>query len=333
MTNSSRKLEHLRICIEKDVETRKAGFENFKLIHKILPENDFNEIDTKINFLGKKLDYPIIIEGMTGGVPAAKKINRELAGIAEEFKIGFGVGSQRAAIDDVTLAETYYVRDVAPDILLISNLGAVQLNYGYGAPECKKAVEMIKADAIALHLNPLQECVQDEGNRNFSNLIEKINKVSDELKRDNIPVIAKGISTGISQDIAKRLNVAAIDTGGVGGTSWAKIEGYRENGNPKIGELFSDWGIPTAECVAGLSGIKKPVIASGGVRTGIEAAKSIALGADCVGMALPFLRAGVSGGKDGVRKFLNNFIRELKIAMFLTGSKRVGDLKGKAVKL
>ena len=167
MTNSSRKLEHLRICIEKDVETRKAGFENFKLIHKILPENDFNEIDTKINFLGKKLDYPIIIEGMTGGVPAAKKINRELAGIAEEFKIGFGVGSQRAAIDDVTLAETYYVRDVAPDILLISNLGAVQLNYGYGAPKCKKAVEMIKADAIALHLNPLQECVQDEGNRNF----------------------------------------------------------------------------------------------------------------------------------------------------------------------
>jgi len=332
MKNNHRKLEHLRICIEKDVETNKAGFENVKLIHKILPEIDYDKIDTKITFLGKKLDYPVIIEGMTGGVPAAKKINRDLAEIADEFNIGMGVGSQRAAIENTTLAKTYYVRDAAPDILLISNLGAVQLNYECGIKECKKAYEMIEADALALHLNPLQECVQEEGNRNFSRLIEKINSVSTDLKKDKIPVIAKGISTGISPEIAKKLNVSAIDTGGMGGTSWALVESYRKFGNPRIGKLFSDWGISTSECVANLSGIKTPIIASGGIRTGIDAAKSIALGAKCTGMALPFLKAGASGGKKGIRKFLNDFIREFKIAMFLTGSGKVSELKGKVVR-
>lgn len=332
MTKTNRKLEHLKICIEKDVETHKTGFENIRLTHKILPEIDFNKIDTKINFLGKKLDYPIIIEGMTGGIPAAKKINRDLAEIAAEFNIGMGVGSQRAAIDDPKLAGTYYVRDVAPNILLISNLGAVQLNYGYGVKECKKACDMIEADALALHLNPLQECVQKEGNRNFSGLIEKINVISEKLGKDNIPVIAKGISTGISPEIAKQLKVSAIDTGGMGGTSWALVESYRENGNSKTGDLFSDWGIPTAECITSLSRIRRPVIASGGIRNGIEAAKSLALGANCVGMALPFLKAGTSDGKNGIREFLNNFINDFKIAMFLTGSKRVKDLKGKIVK-
>ncbi len=328
--DNARKTDHLNVCIEKDVETNSTGYDNIKLIHKILPEIDYDEIDMKIDFLGKTMDCPIIIEAMTGGIPVATKINKDFAAIAEEFNLGMGVGSQRPAIENPELAETYQVRDAAPNILLISNLGAVQLNYGYGAAECKKCVDMIDADAIALHLNPLQECIQNEGDRNFAGLIEKINEVSKDLMQDNIPVIAKGISTGISPEIAKKLRVSAIDTGGVGGTSWALVEGYRGNGNIEIGKLFSNWGIPTAKCVAGLSSeIKVPIIASGGVRTGIDAAKSFALGANCVGMALPFLKAWSSGGKSGVRNFLNNFITELKIAMFLTGSKTVDELKGK----
>jgi isopentenyl-diphosphate delta-isomerase len=277
--------------------------------------------------LGNKLRYPIIIEAMTGGVDEAGKINKEIASVAQELGIGLGVGSQRAAIEDQTLEQTFQVRDVAPDILLIANLGAVQLNYGYGIAECKRAVDMIKADALALHLNALQEVVQPEGDHNFSGLTDKINDIASRL---NKPVIIKETGCGISYDVAKKLrNVSAIDVSGAGGTSWSLVESYRKGGLTKeIGQSFADWGIPTADAILGASKLKKPLIASGGIRSGIDAAKAIAIGGDCVGIALPILKAYQTGGKTGVRSYLDKFIYELKTAMFLTGCGTIKQLKG-----
>jgi len=319
-----RKLDHIRICLTKEVEAGSTGFEEVRLIHKALPEVDFDGISTNIEFLGKRLEFPVIIEGITGGTKDARKINRDLAKISQEFGIGFGVGSQRMAIEDSSLESTYKVRDVAPDILLIANLGAVQLNYGYGLKECQNAIDMIDADTLALHLNPLQEAIQPEGEKNFSGLIKKVNRISAGLDK---PVIAKEVGSGISSDIASELKVDAIDIGGLGGTSWSLIEGYRDS--KEIGQTFSCWGIPTAGCITEVSGLNIPVIGSGGIRNGLDAAKAIALGADCVGIALPVLKVWSSRGKRGVREFLNRFFTELRIAMFLTGSETVNELRGK----
>lgn len=323
----NRKVEHLDICLEKDVESGYTGFDEIRLVHNALPEIDFEEIDVGIKFLGKRLNFPIIIEGMTGGAQEAKKINRDIAEISQELGIGLGVGSQRRAIENEGLADTYMVRDIAPDILLIANLGAVQLNYGYGIEECRKAVEMIDADALALHLNPLQEVIQPEGNKNFSNLIKKINEIS---KRLEYPVIVKETGCGISYEIAKRLKVSAMDVSGLGGTSWGLVESYRGDKRIReIGRTFSSWGIPTARSIREVSSLKIPVIGSGGIRTGLDAAKAIALGAECVGIALPVLKAWNLNRKGGIREFLGKFILELKIAMFLTGAKDIKGLKGK----
>ncbi len=320
-----RKEDHLRICVEEEIESGSAGFEDVRLTHRALPELDFDDINLETEFLGKTLTYPVIMEGITGGVPRAEKINRDLATLAEEFGIGFGVGSQRMAIDDPKLAGTYQVRDVAPNIFLIANLGAVQLNYGYGIAECEKAIDMIDADALALHINPLHEAVQQEGDKNFSDLIEKINSISQELKK---PLIAKCVGSGISYETAEKLKVSAFDVGGVGGTSWSLIEGFRGDVKTRrTGETFSGWGIPTTESIGEVSRLGIPVIGSGGIRTGLDGAQAIALGADCVGMALPILRAWSSNGRMGVAEFLDQFLTELKTAMFLTGSGTVGELR------
>lgn len=322
-----RKTDHLRICIEEAIEAGSTGLEDIRLTHEALPELNFDDINLGIDFLGKPLNYPVIIEGITGGVSSAGNINKDLATIANELGIGFGVGSQRMAIENPKLADTYQVRDVAPDVFLIANLGAVQLNYGYGLAECEKAIEMIKADALALHINPLHEIIQQEGNRDFSNLVDKINSISRKLKK---PVIAKCVGSGMSYKTAKKLRVSAVDVGGCGGTSWSLIESHRGDAKTKrIGEAFAEWGIPTAQSIREVSKLDKTTIGSGGIRTGIEAAKAIALGADCVGMALPILRAWAVNGKKGVREFLDQFTTELRIAMFLTGSETVKDLKGK----
>lgn len=327
MKIKDRKLDHLRICTEENVEAGNTGLEQLKLIHKALPEVDYDEIDTSIRFLGKKLSYPIIFEAMTGGVAEASKINKGIASVAQEYGIGFGVGSQRAAIEDPSLEATFKVRDVAPDILLIANLGAVQLNYGYSAKECRKVVDMIEADALALHLNPLQEAVQTEGNRNFSGLAKKINEVCKSLDK---PVIVKETGCGISYETASLLKVAALDVAGSGGTSWSLVESHRSEGlGEEIGKTFSGWGIPTSESIREVARTGTPVIASGGIRTGIDAAKSLALGAQCVGMALPLLTSWAVDGKKGVEDFLDEFITELKISMFLTGAKNVSELRGK----
>lgn len=320
-----RKLDHIKICLEEEVEAGSTGFDKIRLTHKALPELNLDEINTEIEFLGKTLKYPVIIEGITGGTKEAEKINKDLAKISQEFGIGFGVGSQRIAIDDEAMESTYKVRDVAPDILLIANIGAVQLNHGYGLKECQQAIDMIDADALALHLNPLQEAIQPEGEKNFSGLIKKVNEISSKLDK---PVIAKEVGSGISHDIAAELKVDAIDVGGSGGTSWSLVEGHRAN-KGEIGRTFADWGIPTAECIREVSDLNVPLIGSGGIRSGLDAAKAITVGANCVGIALPILKAYSADGNEGVSEFLNRFITELRIAMFLTGSKAVKELRGK----
>jgi isopentenyl-diphosphate delta-isomerase len=240
------------------------------------------------------------------------------------------VGSQRIAIINPRTAPTFRVRDIAPGILLFANMGAVQLNYGFDIDECQRAVEMIRADALVLHLNPLQEAIQPEGDTNFENLLPKIEKV---VKRLSVPVVVKEVGFGMSQDVAGRLcsvGVKAIDTAGWGGTNWAKIEGFRRarvEGQSRLGDLFCEWGIPTSESIVQCRKVKGiNVIGSGGIRNGIEIAKAIVLGADLVGMALPFLRPAMES-TGAVEENLRRLIRELKVTMFCTGSQSIHQLK------
>jgi isopentenyl-diphosphate Delta-isomerase len=322
---SKRKQDHLRICAKEDVEAGDAGFDLVRLKHRASPEIDLADINTETRFLGKTLAFPLIFEAITGGTPEAAKVNRTLARVAQDYGLGMGVGSQRAAIENPSLSSTYVVRDVAPDILLIGNLGAVQLNYGYGIKECKKAVEMIDADALALHLNPLQEAIQPEGNTNFRGVIGKINKVAREL---DAPVIVKEVGCGIDMETARRLKVAAIDVGGMGGTSWSLVESHRNSDTMgAVGITYSTWGIPTLECIVNLSKTKTPLISSGGIRSGLDAAKAVALGADVAGVALPLLRAYYAGRENAIREYVDKFIAEFKCAMYLTGSTEIKQLR------
>ena len=319
---SDRKLEHLLICENYDVEfkDKTTGFEDIELIHNVLPEIDKNEIDLSTSVFGKKLDSPLFITAITGGHPAAKEVNRQLAIAAENNGIALGVGSQRAACEHPELADTYsVVRENAPDCLLVGNIGAPQLNLA------QKAVEILDADILAIHLNPLQESIQPEGDldaRGYTDLIEKITDTVD------IPVLAKETGCGISAESAKTLveaGVDFIDIEGAGGTSWAAVETYRAD-DRYLGEIFWDWGIPTAiSTVEVTNAVKVPVISSGGIRTGLEAAKAIALGADAVGMALPFLKNSAS--QEALNTFINRFNDSLRIAMFLVGANNIEELK------
>ncbi len=321
----SRKSDHIKIALEKDTQYKKsAGFGDVELIHNALPEIDFDDIDTDVEFFGKKLSAPVIVSGMTGGTTEAEKINKNIARAAEEIGIGMGVGSQRAMIEDGKLMSTYYVRDVAKNIFLIGNVGAAQLVKGYGAAECKKAVDMIKADALAIHLNAAQELVQPEGDSGWKGVLNAIKAVTKEL---SCPVIVKETGAGISGVVAKRLEqagVKAIDVSGAGGTSWTAVESFR--GSP-VGDTFNDWGIPTVVALKWCKQtVKIPVLASGGIRNGLDVAKAIALGAHACTAAKPFLKTAVAGYEKTKAEMLR-IIRELKIAMFLTGSKNVNDLR------
>ncbi len=323
----SRKSDHINIVLEKDVTNKNSsGFNDVELIHNALPEMNFDDVDTDTEFFGKKLSAPIIISAMTGGTKEAERINKNLAKAAEEFNIGMGVGSQRAMIEDGKLLSTYYVRDVAPDIFLIGNIGAAQLVKGYGAEECKRAVEMIKADALAIHLNAAQELVQPEGDTDWKGVIEKLRIISKSL---DCPVIAKETGAGISGETAKKLEAAgvkAIDVSGAGGTSWTAVESYR---NSRVGDTFNNWGIPTAVSVKWCTkSVKIPIIASGGVSNGLDAAKSIAIGANVCAIARPFLKAATIS-YEKTRVEVEKVIRELKTAMFLTGSKNLKELRDK----
>lgn len=319
---TDRKLEHLLICENYNVEfkDKTTGFEDIELIHKALPEVNKNTIDLSTSKFGKKIDSPFFITAITGGHTYSKDINEKLAIAAEEKNIALGVGSQRAAIEHPELADTYtIVREKAPDCLLVGNIGAPQLNLA------KDAVDMLDADILAIHLNPLQEAIQPEGDLDARNYIDSIADIVDLI---DIPVMAKETGCGISAECARQLvdaGVSYIDVEGAGGTSWAAVETYRSD-DKFYGETFWDWGIPTAvSTVEVASSVDVPIISSGGIRTGLEAAKAIALGADAVGMALPFLKYSVS--VEQITTYINKLEESLRIAMFLVGANNLEELK------
>ena len=328
----NRKSEHLRVCIEEDVEFQQltSDLEKYRFTHCCLPELDRSDIELGTTFLGKSLKAPILISSMTGGTELAHLVNTRLATVAQRYGLAMGVGSQRIALEQPELAPTFAVRSLAPDILLLANLGAVQLNYGCGLEDCLKLVELLEADALILHLNPLQEWVQSGGDSNFKGLLAKIQQICAQLP---VPVIAKEVGNGISAVMAKQLieaGVAAIDVAGAGGTSWAKVESQRAKDNRQrhLGQVFADWGLPTAECITAIRSMNStiPLIASGGLKNGLDLAKSIALGADLGGLARPFLVAAIESeaAVDELVKFL---IAELEIVLFCTGNPNLSALK------
>ena len=329
---SSRKADHIRINLEEDVRSElTTGLERLRFEHDALPELDMGALQTDLVFLGKKLAAPLLISSMTGGTAAAGQINRALAQAAQHTGVGMGLGSLRAALEDPALAGTFQVRKSAPDILLLANLGAVQLNYGYGTDECRRAVELVEADALVLHLNALQEALQPEGDTNFSGLLAKIERVCRDLP---VPVIAKEVGWGISGEVAARLarvGVAAIDVAGAGGTSWSQVEMYRTDdpAAARLAAAFVGWGIPTADAVRQVRTAlpEVPLIASGGLRSGTDVAKCVALGADLGGMAGPFLKAAAESS-EAVARAIEHVVSELRLVMFATGSADLTALRG-----
>ena len=326
-----RKADHIKINLEKDVRSAlSTGLENYHFIHEALPELDLDQVDTSLSLFGKQLAAPILISSMTGGTSDAETINLRLAEAAQEMKIAMGVGSQRAAIEHPEQAKTFQVRRVAPDILLFANLGAVQLNYGYNIDQCRRAVEMIEADALIFHFNPLQEAVQDAGDTNFEGLAKKIEAVCKELE---VPVIAKEVGWGISERTAKLLadcGVRAIDVAGAGGTSWSQVEMHRapDEFTRELAATFVGWGIPTSDSILN---VKKAapdmkIFASGGIKDGLDIAKCIALGATLGGMAGQFLKAAAISTKSAVQ-MMNLTKRQIEVTMFATGTGTLQGLK------
>ncbi len=331
--HEQRKADHIRINLEEDVgfATVTTGLEQYRFEHTAVPELDLAAVDISTEFFGKRLRAPLLISSMTGGTGEASLINRRLAEAAEETGIAMGVGSQRAAIESPVLAETFQIRDFAPTALLFANLGAVQLNYGYGVDECRRAVDMLAADALILHFNALQEAVQPEGDTNFAGLLERVAAVCAAL---DVPVIAKEVGWGFSAENARRLaacGVAAIDVAGAGGTSWSQVEMHRAptERHRRVAATFVDWGIPTAEAIlAARTGAPElPLIASGGLRNGLDIAKAVALGAELGGMAGPFLRAAVVS-TEAVLEEVAVAESTLRIAMFAAGIESVAALRG-----
>jgi isopentenyl-diphosphate delta-isomerase len=330
--SSKRKYEHLHINLTRNVQFAavSTGLEKYRFLHQALPEVDASSIDLSVTLFGKTLRAPILLSPMTGGVKQAQRINHNLALAAQSLGIAMGVGSQRAALENHRVANTFRVRDVAPNILLFANLGAVQLNYGYGIEECRRAVEMIEADALMLHLNPLQEALQPEGQTNFSGLLRKIERV---CRRLEVPVIVKEVGWGISESVARKLvnaGVAGLDVAGAGGTSWGEVERHRarSDNHSRVAKSFASWGIPTAESIQMVRRAAPAtlLIASGGLRTGIDVAKAIALGADAAGIAAPLLIAADVSAQ-AVMENLREIIDSLRITMFCVGAANLTELK------
>jgi isopentenyl-diphosphate delta-isomerase len=327
---SKRKSDHVRINLEEDVRSGlTTGLERIHFKHIALPELNPANIDLSTTFLGKDLQLPLLISSMTGGASDVTVINRRLAEAAQHTGIAMGVGSQRAALEDDQLSSSFVVRDIAPDILLFANLGAVQLNYGLGPDDCQRAVDMIAADALVLHLNPLQEMLQPEGDQDFSALLNKIENVCKALEQ---PVIAKEVGWGISGDVAKMLveaGIAVIDIAGAGGTSWSQVEMHRAENEiqAELAASFIDWGIPTADAIRNIRDLLSdiPLIASGGLRDGIDLAKCLALGADLGGMAGQFLQAA-SQSTEAVLQRIDLTARQLRVTLFATASRTIQEL-------
>ncbi len=326
-----RKLDHIRINLEKDVRSAlTTGLENYHFAHESLPELDLEHTDTSLDLYTKKLAAPILISSMTGGTEEAETINLRLAEAAQAVGVAMGVGSQRAALEHPSQARTFQVRRVAPDILLFANLGAVQLNYGYGIDQCRQAVDMIQANALILHLNSLQEAVQKGGNTNFAGLARKIEVI---CKKIEVPVIAKEVGWGISERTAGLLancGVSAIDVAGAGGTSWSQVEMHRapDEFTRELAATFVGWGIPTAKSILN---VKKAapdmtIFASGGLRDGLDIAKCIALGATLGGMAGNFLKAAAIS-TEKVIETMKLTKEQIKVTMYASGVGKLRDLK------
>jgi isopentenyl-diphosphate delta-isomerase len=329
-----RKADHIRICLNQNAQARKTttGFEDTHLIHKALPEIDKQKIDLSTTVFGHKFAAPLIVGAMTGGTGEATRINASIAEAVETLHLGMGVGSQRAAIENKKLEKTFAIaRKKAPTAFLIANIGGIQLVHGYGVKEVKKAIEIIDADAVAIHLNSLQEAVQPEGQTSFKGVLAKIGEIAAKLDK---PVIVKETGSGIAAEDARKLEAAGvkgIDIGGAGGTSFAAVEYYRAKGQENnaqrlLGDAFWDWGTPTVvSLVETTQTVKIPVIASGGLRSGVDIAKALALGASLASLSQPVLQAAVKGAKD-TADVLSFLMEELRNVMFLVGAEKVEQM-------
>lgn len=324
-----RKRKHVEVCLKESVEfeTRTTGFERFDLPYCALPETALEEVDTRVTFLGKRLAAPLLIGAMTGGAALSATINRNLATAAQRCGVGLMLGSQRVMLEHDGARASFEVRRYAPDILLIGNLGVAQLNKGYGADEVVRATELIHADALAFHTNPLQEAVQRGGDTDFRGLVEKLQKV---VPRVPYPLLLKEVGHGLSAGVARSVEgvgFAALDVAGAGGTSWAKVEAYVNGEAPHM--PLTEWGIPTAtalrEVHAALPGM--PLIASGGIRSGVDAAKALAMGAQVVAVARPLLAPALESA-EAVARYLEAFLRDLRIAMHCAGAHNLEALRG-----
>jgi isopentenyl-diphosphate delta-isomerase len=332
----TRKSDHIQINLEQDVRSAlTTGLEKVHFIHEALPELDLNRVDPTLSLFGKTLSAPILISSMTGGTDRAGTINLRLAEAAQSVGVAMGVGSQRAALEHPEQAATFQVRKVAPDILLFANLGAIQLNHGYTLDHCRRAVDMIRANALILHLNPLQEAVQAGGDVNFAGLTKKIEEICRKLE---VPVIAKEVGWGISERTAKILadcGVSAIDVAGAGGTSWSQVEMHRapDEFTRQLAATFVGWGIPTAESILNVrkAAPDVTVFASGGLKDGLDIAKCVALGASLGGMAGQFLKAAAIS-TENVAEMMKLTKRQIEVTMFACGAGTLEDLKvGKLV--
>jgi isopentenyl-diphosphate delta-isomerase len=329
----SRKAEHLRINIERDVAGKgiDAGFNAYRFTHRALPEIDLSEVVTSTELLGKKLSAPLLISCMTGGTPEAAPINRTLARVAQRHGFAMGLGSGRALIESPDSLASFDVRAEAPDVVLLANLGAVQLNRGYGAAHCRRLVELLHADGLVLHLNPLQEALQPEGDTCFRGLLERIAQLCRDVE---FPIVVKEVGWGIAAADVRALfdaGVSAVDLAGAGGTSWSEVERYRisERWRAQVAAAFAGWGIPTARCLveARAAAPAGTLIASGGIHDGLDVAKALALGADIAGIAGPFLRAAHSGFEAADLLALE-LVETLRVAMFCVAARRPAELRG-----
>lgn len=322
---NERKLDHIRIVLEENVEPLRSSFDNYRLPYKSLPEIDMAKIDTGAEFLGRKLSFPFIISSMTGGPEKGIIINRNLAEAAEKAGVALGLGSMRVIIRKPESLESFNVRKYCPSVPLLANMGLVQLNYGYGADEINRIIDAVEADGIFLHVNPLQEAIQPEGDTNFETLLPKLEKVIRKIKK---PVIVKEVGTGIDAATASKLydiGVQWIDVSGSGGTSWAWVEGYRRTDT--LGDIFRAEGIPTAEALLAASKINGlKLIAGGGIRNGIHIAKALALGASLATAAKPLLEPALKDA-ESCYKLLEGLKHELTIAMFCTGSRTIKKMQ------
>ena len=321
-----RKMEHIRICLDKEVETGETLLNEVGLIHQAVPELDLRQVDPSQVFLGKRLDFPLLIAAMTGGCQEAREINEALARVAARKGIAFGVGSQRAMIENPSLTETFAVRGVAPDILLLGNIGITAIKR-YEVARIRKALLDIAADALCVHINPAQELFQKEGDLDFSGCLEGLRRLCGEV---GVPVIAKEVGNGMSRESAELLKscgVAALDLGGLGGTSWVLVDSLRSG---KDASRFRTWGIPTAASILEARSTRLPLIATGGIRDGLQMARALLLGADLCGIALPFLKILNREGVEGVERYVDTLRRELCFALYLTGAADLRAFRGKA---